>query len=337
LRWFVALVCRAGEVGIVTVDRLPAVTWLPAESRAATRGRFQVEFSPDGQFLVALAAAGGIEVWPVSENQAAQRVLPSVGGGIWSFVFSTGRGFLATTSTLGTVAVWDVQTGAPASPLLTHPGWVYRAAFSPDESRLVTACHDGYARVWDWRTGTLLKRPLVHLDRVLDAVFTADNRWIITACRDGFVRVWDPESGDILMPPAKVGAQALNVELAEAGQAAVVGSLGGPVHVLPLADLDVTRARDPRELEAIGEVLSCGEIRDGKRREFTAAEWLDRFQRLQRTNPAGPLMGAPQPARAETSAPAGPPEPCGNGTECENCPEKGRGSTPKSFLSGPSP
>jgi serine/threonine protein kinase/WD40 repeat protein len=317
----VGLVCRDGQVGVATLGPGLPITWLRPGGSPDARARYQIGFSPDGTRLLALGAGGMVELWHPVADPRSRRQIAAVGGNAWSFSFSASGRYLAITSVAGGVVVWDLEGGKAASPVLAHAGWVYRAAFSADEAWLLTACHDKQARVWDWRTGTLLWQPLNHPDQVLDATFTPKGRWVLTACRDGAVRVWDPQGGDIVMPAIEVGTQALSVVVPPDGRHAVIGSLGGPVHVRSLAGLDQGPAVDPEALRVVGEVLSNGEIRDGKRRELTSAEWLERFRRLQQMSPPWLRSGRPDDPPTGPAVSGDPPPPCGASTNCPGCPE----------------
>jgi WD40 repeat protein len=110
--------------------------------------------------------------------------------------FSPDGSRFAMTSVQRSARVWEVASGRPVTPWLTHELVVFTVHFSPDGSRVVTASADGTARVWDARTGEPIGPPLVHPANVwVDfAAFTPDARYIVTIGDDHHVRLWDAAS-----------------------------------------------------------------------------------------------------------------------------------------------
>ena len=56
----------------------------------------------------------------------------------------------------GTVAVWDLQTGARLHELTGHKCWVTSVALSGDGRHIVSGSNDGTVAVWDLQTGARL-------------------------------------------------------------------------------------------------------------------------------------------------------------------------------------
>ena len=56
----------------------------------------------------------------------------------------------------GTVAVWDLQTGARLHELTGHQGGVNSVALSGDGRHIVSGSDDGTVAVWDLQTGARL-------------------------------------------------------------------------------------------------------------------------------------------------------------------------------------
>jgi WD40 repeat protein len=89
--------------------------------------------------------------------------------------------------------IWDIASGEPVTPMLTHEAPVLMVRWSPDGRRVITAGEDARARVWDAATGAAIGAPLGHPEGrwVTAALFTPDGKRIITLCTDNNVRVWD--------------------------------------------------------------------------------------------------------------------------------------------------
>ena len=77
-----------------------------------------LQFSPDGQRLLAVGAEGNVRLWPIA-------------------------------------AVGTAMPAAPPAALLSHPDRVRDASFSTSGRWVVTASDDGQARLWDVATGQL--------------------------------------------------------------------------------------------------------------------------------------------------------------------------------------
>jgi WD40 repeat protein len=69
---------------------------------------------------------------------------------IYDLAFSPDCQRLATTSTDGTVAVWETKTGGPVFQALRgHTGAAMGVVFSPDGQRIATAGWDKTVRLWE--------------------------------------------------------------------------------------------------------------------------------------------------------------------------------------------
>ena len=64
----------------------------------------------------------------------------------------------------GTVAVWDLQTGARLHELTGHHGGVRSVALSGDGRHIVSGSDDGTVAVWDLQTGARLHELTGHQD-----------------------------------------------------------------------------------------------------------------------------------------------------------------------------
>jgi eukaryotic-like serine/threonine-protein kinase len=150
------------------------------------------------------------------------------------FLFSPDATKLLTSGGDGSIAMWDVASGAERARWPTHgkpvdtfvfshdtariaasrggitdvldaaTGAVIAQVeggpfeFSPDDARLVTATPDRNAKIWDVRTGRLLVSLVGHTNLgIHDARFSPDGRRIVTTGADNTFRLWNATTGAV--------------------------------------------------------------------------------------------------------------------------------------------
>jgi len=115
-------------------------------------------------------------------------------------VFSADGGLVASASADHTARVWDMRSGAPATPPLRHDRRVTSVALSRDGTRVVTGGEDATARVWSTQSGQQLA-VLNHIGPVERVAFSPDGRRVLTVCksRSQPVSVWDAQTGRALV------------------------------------------------------------------------------------------------------------------------------------------
>ena len=95
----------------------------------------------------------------------------------------------------GNTRVLDAVTGEQIAVLSGHGSIVQSAAFSPDGTKIVTASLDHTARLWNASTGEEIAVLRGHQDMVQSAAFSPDGSRIATAGSDGTVRLWNAANG----------------------------------------------------------------------------------------------------------------------------------------------
>jgi WD40 repeat protein len=181
-------------------------------------------FTPDGHRFVTAGQEGTVQVFDRMTGKRCYEpiIYPApVREGTPEFHPS---GKSAATAAGSAVFVWDVNTGAPLLPPLTHREVVLAVKFSADGALLATASQDKTARIWEVATGLPVSEPLPHTSKVVCLAFSPDGRWLATGTAGGSVHMWEaPRLGESPPPWMADLAEALvGQRLDESNQAGAV-------------------------------------------------------------------------------------------------------------------
>jgi serine/threonine protein kinase/WD40 repeat protein len=147
----------------------------PIASLPLPAGATTVEFSADGQLLLAVADGRAVAGWTVGDTPEVRRLYGQRGGGVPSLRLAPPRN--------------NTAVGVPC------------VAFSPDGRSLASVSKDRTIRVWDPATGQLLRAGWGHNAEIEAITFSPDGRLMATADFDGGVYVWDAARGTELARP----------------------------------------------------------------------------------------------------------------------------------------
>jgi len=112
--------------------------------------------------------------------------------------FSPDGKVLATSGNIGTVILWDVESGRELRTFVGHAGTVESVSFSPDGKTLATGSDDNTIRLWDVESGQELRTLQERTDVVKSVSFSPDGKTLATGSGNNTIRVWDVESGQEL-------------------------------------------------------------------------------------------------------------------------------------------
>jgi WD40 repeat protein/tRNA A-37 threonylcarbamoyl transferase component Bud32 len=166
--------------------------WTHAESVT------DVEFSPDGQWVVTASDDNTARVWNAVTGELRFPMPLRHSYHIYRATFSPDGHRIVTASGDKTAKVWDAATGQDLQTLEGHTKSVNDARFSPDGRRVVTASDDDTARVWDAAAGKTLHILKGHTRSVVCASFSWDGKRILTASEDHTACLWLTKTGELL-------------------------------------------------------------------------------------------------------------------------------------------
>jgi len=178
---------------------------------------FTANFSPDGTKIVTASYDSTARVWDVETGKELHTLkhVPGHSAGVNTAVFSPDgkkivtagsdgtEGFLRE-ARVGTVRIWDVETGREIRRLEGYKGRAHTASFSPDGKKVIAAgwthddrgfpIDDNAVLIWDVDSGRVLQRLEGHKRGAVIATFLPDGKKILTVT-DGTTRICDAESG----------------------------------------------------------------------------------------------------------------------------------------------
>jgi WD40 repeat protein len=211
LLWFArAAQLAKDEPELEELNRIRIANWLrqvslPAGTFSISRfrrnlDRFQkLEFSPDGNYLLAVTTTGNCVVWNCPEARLVR--LPDDAAEDSAAAWQPGTGRLAIADKEGTITLLAPPEFVPVGEVKTS-GKISALAFSMDGKRLAWGGSAG-ARVWDCEKNEYVTPVLHHEGEVTSLVFSSKGELLVTAARDNLARVFRlaPGVSEPLFPP----------------------------------------------------------------------------------------------------------------------------------------
>jgi len=182
-------------------------------------GTRSVQFSQDGNYLVAASYDGSATIWDAT-SWKPKIILKTDNGAVNSASFSSDGRYIVTGLSDGTAKVWEVATGKEIAMLAGHSSGVQTAVFSRNGKYILTAAGDNTSRLWDFSnngetmnatilTDSTVKvfpnwnanlKGSVHLDEnddwdAANVVYSPDKKNALSVSRQHASKLWDLRTG----------------------------------------------------------------------------------------------------------------------------------------------
>jgi WD40 repeat protein len=176
----------------------------------------------DGAYLVTAGYQGTARV----TRTRTGALVASIGTGVVDAAPSPDGTTVATGHEDGTVAMWDLRTGAPLATARGHDRRLTSVAFNDEGTLLVSTGEDGIARVWNARGLAPFSTLRGHRARVTGGAFSDDGTRVVTTSRDWTAKVWNARTGKLLLS-LEHGAEVVSAAFSPDGMSVIAGGARG--------------------------------------------------------------------------------------------------------------
>jgi WD40 repeat protein/DNA-binding SARP family transcriptional activator len=226
---------------------------------------FDVQWSPDGQWIAATLEDGKIRIWEAQTGQH-QFTLTGHSGVVSGLDWSPDSTRLATGGADGTTRIWEVApTGVRETTSLSSRGTrsgVQSVSFSPDGQRVLAGDHGvNGVTAWDISATGGGEWASVAGGPVFDAVaFTPDGSGVVTGVGSGSVSISSAVTGEqqaVIGPGADAHAGDVQLlAMSSDGQSLATGARSGPATIWDVSTGEVVSLVDAH---GIGDLAWSGE------------------------------------------------------------------------------
>ena len=162
--------------------------------RGHTEAVNRIAWSSDGQILASSSNDFTIKLWDTMTGQYFQ----TLRAGLNSSITWSPDGHILAAGAIGSLILWDRDTGQLLRALGGHSSWVLNLLWSPDGQTLASAAKDNIIRLWDIGTGKLLRSLIGHSDEINSLAWSPDGQTLASAAKDNIIKLWDIGTGKLL-------------------------------------------------------------------------------------------------------------------------------------------
>ncbi|MBL9149766.1 MAG: protein kinase [Phycisphaerae bacterium] len=157
--------------------------------RAPMSAVYDVEFSPDGRFIVSGSFDRTVRLWD-SADGALRATLEGHERPVWGIAVSPDGTHVASGSADRTVRLWRVADGTELKRGVGHEGAITGVVWSPDGRLIATSSEDGTVRCWDSETLEERTDLRARVPRARSVCWSPDGSTLAVAADDARVTVF---------------------------------------------------------------------------------------------------------------------------------------------------
>ena len=114
---------------------------------------------------------------------------------VMSVIFNHDGKQLISSSEVGTIKLWDIDTGREIRTFLGHTHSANSISLSSDGKQIISGSADKTVKLWDIDIGLEIKTFSAHTGSVNSVCFSPDGKFIISGSDDKTVKLWDIDTG----------------------------------------------------------------------------------------------------------------------------------------------
>lgn len=191
-----------------------------------------VDFSPDGQYLVAAGNEGTIWIWDTSTGQLIHDYAIHDKATYVRQASFESKDVVLSCGDDGTIRIYDFRTKAERL-VIREPSEIYGISIIPDLSWVVS--EGASIKIWSTTTGALIQTVAKGI-QTRQVVASESGRFIVAARYDGQVQLWDREGNEEEI--VKNDADNWCAAISETRKAVYVASDKGGIQVFSLSPLE---------------------------------------------------------------------------------------------------
>jgi WD40 repeat protein len=229
--FFVGNACLFDVWNVESGQKIQAVNHVPKPISDKTQSGTMGNYLNHDATRIAYAFEDSLQIWDTRSTSKLLTVSGSFNGAMWSPNGSR----IITSSSDGTVKVWDAQSGKEISSSIKHVD-LRTMAYSPDGRQIATGGRNEWVAAWNAENGSKLWEKKVY-GTVNSVTYTPDGKRIIAITGNDSVIILDAANGNNL-----VSVPGISASISADGKWLTTGSRDGAVCVYS-AETFIEKAR----------------------------------------------------------------------------------------------